>query len=157
MKQVIAIMLLLSMTATVSAQDVPVVPNVPEVPLLTPMEVGDKAPYKGVLLSPPAIADIIAEYKTFGDRLRLEIEKAQAEERAKGTMAVDSLKVQCDTDRKVAEAQVAEIEGRNKVLIKEQKRLERSQRNLTTWTVTGVALGLLVGTLGTFGVVRLID
>lgn len=134
----------------VRAQDV-VLPDIPEA-VLTPMEKEDKAPYQGVLLSPDAIANIIADYKTFDDKMKLQLEKATAEADASKKFAVSELTATCEADKKIISENVADAERRNKILIDEQKKLEKSQKNVLTWTIAGAAAGLAVGILGFFAV-----
>lgn len=158
MKKLIAFLLVivfLFAAAPARAQDVPVLPDVPDA-VLAPLDQYDLAPYRGVLLSPDAIANIIADYKTFGDKLRIELERVKAEDEANKKFAIDELTASCTTDKTIANEKLADAERRNKMLLDEQDKLEKSKKNVKAWALGGVAVGLVVGMLGFYGVLSVV-
>ena len=63
--------------------EVPVVAGEPDVgAAVSPMKKGDKAPFSGVLLSPRAVATIIAQIHATTDQIKIEVDKAKAESKA---------------------------------------------------------------------------
>jgi hypothetical protein len=108
------------------------------------------------LLSPDAIANIIADYKAFGDKLKVEFDRVKAEEDANKRFELGNLTATCEADKKIIRAEADDAERRNAILVQEQKRLEKSEKSVKTWTLLGLAAGVLVGSLSFYGVSSLV-
>lgn len=157
MKRFIALLVavVLFFTSSVSYADSEL--NLPDVPkaVLTPMEKDDKAPYQGVLLSADAIANIIADYKAFDEKLRIELERVQGEADAQKRFELGNLKAICDADKKILQTQIDKDARDKKMLIDRQKKLEKASKNVLLFTLLGAGAGVLVAGLGFYGVSQL--
>lgn len=120
--------------------------------VVVPMKKGDVAPYVGVLLTPEAVAKIVAEAKGCQDKVAVETSKARQEERALSDKTAADAKAAAERDAAVA---LARQESLQKALQDTTSRLaesERSRSNTTLYVVTGIASGV-VATLLTVYVV----
>lgn len=118
--------------------------------VITPLEKNEKAPYQGILLSPEAIANIIADYKAFEEKMKIELERQKREEEAQKKFEINNIISTCNADKKILDAKLKRSEGDNKLLLEEQKKLEKSQKNVLIWTLAGTGAGILVGTSITY-------
>jgi hypothetical protein len=151
------IILILFTPSVARGQDTPLdLQEIPEA-VLTPMEKDDRAPYQGVLLSPDAIANIIAEYRAFGEKLRIELERVQGEADAQKRFEIENLTAMCVADKKILQSEIDNDKRENKILIERQKKLEKANKSVLTWTLVGAGLGVLVTGLGYYGISRLTE
>ena len=97
-------------------------------PAITPVAKGTPAPYTGVLLTPEAVAKVIAEAKDCPKRVQVEVDRARGEEKARG-------------EKTVADVQ-AGLEQRDGMIKDLTTRLEKSEnaRSNTVWYIGGGAL-----------------
>lgn len=119
---------------------------------LTPIRKGQAAPYAGVLLTPKAVATIIAEKETEKEKIAAMVDAAVKTAEAKKDFQIAELKTNCETDIKnqkvIANANLEKV----KLLEKTVKQLQDDMPNRTTWTVVGFVGGVAV-TLATVFVV----
>lgn len=110
-------------------------------PIITPIQKGAPAPFTGILLTPEAVAKVIAEAKDCPKRVEVEAEKARAEEKARGDKALADLQADAKHDKTVLQAGIEQRDGMIKDL---GLRLEKSEqaRSNTIWYVGG---GVLAG------------
>jgi len=73
---------------------------------MTPLNKGMPSPYAGVLLSPPAIASIIADKESVPETIKIETDKARAEEQAASQFKVSEIEDKAKTYKAILETQV---------------------------------------------------
>ena len=108
-------------------------------PAITPVAKGTPAPYTGVLLTPEAVAKVIAEAKDCPKRVQVEVDRARGEEKARGEKTVADVQADAKRDRAVMQAGLEQRDGMIKDLT---TRLEKSEnaRSNTVWYIGGGAL-----------------
>jgi hypothetical protein len=115
-----------------------------------PLERGDKAPFTGVLLSPLAVATIVAERDAFDERIAIEVRKAKAECQARCDHKLRGQRIGCDADKKTLKASLDERKKRIDVLqrtIADEEK--KSKPNVWLWAGGGALTGAL-STVGVF-------
>src|SRR5712691_5395248 len=81
-------------------------PSEPDVgAALSPLRKSQPATFTGVLLSPVAVAAIIAELSSTKDLVKIEVDKVRTDEQVKATFQVNEVKSRAEADQKVAQAQ----------------------------------------------------
>jgi len=107
---------------------------------ISPLKLGQKAPFTGILLSPEAIAVVTSELKTQKQRVELEVNKAvklcQNDYETQLTIA----KIDINSTQQIADAKQTALVQQNDLLIKRIKVLEDSYVN-PTWYIGGGFLG----------------
>lgn len=112
---------------------------------ISPMKKGQIAPFTGVLLSPKATATIIAQLNTLQDQIKIEVDHARAEEKAKCDFRVNETTNRLETDKKILQAQVDE-KGKQVVILNDAlKQAEANRPNTPLWVGLGTGAGLVVG------------
>lgn len=130
-------------------------PPIPEVPknepnvgeAVSPMKRGQTAPFTGLLLSPAAVAKIIADIESKNDEIQLEVEKATAEQSAHHEYEKSIMKIRSESDSKIF---TIRIDGQQKEIdrLDAQLKQERESRpNVFAWTALGLGAGVLLSTL----------
>lgn len=119
---------------------------------LSPMQRGQVAPFTGVLLSPKAIASILAQTRTFNDKLKLEVETARAEERAHCDFRIAEVKTVLEADKKILQAQIEEKTRRITILEEDLKKNETSSQEILGWSALSFGLGVGLTILTTFAI-----
>lgn len=132
---------------TITLPDAPkLVPGEPDVgAAISPMKKGQIAPFTGVLLSPKATATLIAQLNVLQEQIKIEVDHARAEEKAKCDFRVAEVQTTAEADRKVLQAQV---DARNKeinVLTGVIKQHEENRPNTPLWVGLGTGVGFVVG------------
>lgn len=155
MKRIIASLLIAAQLAVVAPAfaDPPTLPQPPppvpgEVDVgaaISPMKKGQVAPFTGILLSPKATATIIAQLNTMQDQIKIEVDHARAEEKARCDFRVAETENRLETDKKILQAQVDEKTKTNALLTDQLKKAEESRPNLPLWVGLGTGVGLVVG------------
>mgnify|MGYP005834630607 CR=1 FL=1 len=108
---------------------------------VTPLNKGQPAPYIGVLLSPGAVAKLVAEKEAAAKALQLAVQHQADIDAAKLKFEIDRLTTTCNTDKKILQSQVEE--GRKRVdLLSEQLQKETGS---ISWKSLGVGAGVGVG------------
>jgi hypothetical protein len=108
------------------------------------MKKNDKAPFTGVLMSPEAVATIIAQQHASAAQTKIETDKALAESRAQCTYKTSELQTTCDKDKKVLQAQ---LDSKTKQLLSAEAALQEKSKDSTV--SPGVWVG--IGTIGGIG------
>ena len=117
---------------------------------MTPLDKGKPAPYPGVLLSPPAIASIIADKESVPEQIKIEVEKVRQEEQTLANYKLAESIVKSDTDKKILQTQLDNtLKSKNEI----QEELIKERNKPSGWTYVGIGAGLTVLTLigGFFG------
>lgn len=85
---------------------------------ISPLKKDNKAPFTGVLLSPAAVASIIAQAHVYDAQVKLEVDKTKAEEQAQCQYRVSEIKTTTDADKGILQARydakVKEVEALQK-------------------------------------------
>ncbi len=110
-------------------------------PVITAVQKGTPAPFAGVLLTPEAVAKVIAEAKDCPKRVEVEVDKARGEEKALGEKAVADAQSDAKRDKAILQAGIDQREGMIKDLNARLEKSEQSRGN--TWLFAGG--GLLTG------------
>lgn len=125
------------------------VPGEPDVgPAVSPLRWGQKAPFTGVLLSPEAIAKIIADVKATPAAIEIEVQRERKVQQALADHRVEQARIVADADRKVLEAQLEFSRRENTLLLERLEEVESDQPNMALW-VGGAFVGGVVVTLVT--------
>lgn len=140
--------------------EVPLLPPLPPLQLnepsvgkaISPLKMGQKAPFTGLLLSPEAIADMIAELNSIPEQIEIEKKKTLETCEAQCTFKLEWSKIESNTDNKILNARVEAEERQNKILVERVKELEDDKSNLLLWTAGGAVVGVLTTILIVFGV-----
>lgn len=121
---------------------------------LSPLKKSQPATFTGVLLSPAAVAAIIAELNSTKDLVKIEVDKARADEQAHVTFQVNEVKSQADANQKIAQAQ---LDARGKeidMLTTQLKKAEDNKSNTPLWAGLGFGAGVVVTVLAVVVVSR---
>lgn len=112
---------------------------------ISPMKKGQIAPFTGILLSPKATATIIAQLDSLQEQIKIEVDHARAEEKAKCDFQVAETKNKLETDKKILQAQVDD-QGKQITILNDQLKKEEANRpNTPLWVGLGTGAGLIIG------------
>lgn len=120
---------------------------------LSPMKKGDKAPFTGVLLSPKAIATLIAQLDSLDEQVSIEVDRAKAQSKAQSDFALSQLRTTTDADKKILQAQV-DAETKQVNALQLQLSNQPGPPNVMLWTGGGVIGGVVLTVLTVFAVSR---
>lgn len=110
-------------------------------PIITPVQKGAPAPFTGILLTPEAVAKVIAEAKDCPKRVQVETDRARGEEKAHGEKALADAQADAKRDRAVMQAGMDQRDGMIKDLTTRLDKSEQARSN--TWLFAGG--GVLAG------------
>jgi len=147
---------LCSLTPHVYAQDATInLQNIPDIQLqpnetdvgaaLSPMKIGQKAPFTGVLLSPRAVAIMIAQIHAIEEQIAIEVTRAKAETQAEGDFRVSEATTQFTADITILNAQLEARDQELIILNEVIRQHEKSRPNVMLWTGLGAAVGFVIG------------
>jgi hypothetical protein len=139
------------LASTVPAWADPLAPTPP--PIVTPLKQGQAAPWTGVLLSPPAVAQVVAQHDISKEVIDLAVKHQVELDAAQQNYALSSATTTCTADKTVLQAQVTDYNTQNKIL---NEQLKKATSGLSTpvWIGIGFAGGVVVTTLITVAVVK---
>jgi len=149
MKRFISSLLVISVLATAVpafADDTPIGP-----PVVAPLDKGAIAPFTGVLLSPPAIAQIIAERDSVAARIAAAVYHQSQVDDANRRFDIDSLMSTCTADKSILQAQVDDGK-RQVVILNDQLKKSTSGPPATLWIGLGAVAGVALTVLTVFAV-----
>jgi hypothetical protein len=109
--------------------------------VISPMKKGDKAPFTGILLSPKAVATVIAQLHAANDQIKIEVDRARGEDKAQCDFKLFEAKAKSDADQKVLQAQ---IDAKQKELNAAEEQLKKAQSS-NSWMPVYVGLGAAGG------------
>lgn len=121
---------------------------------LSPMKLGQKAPFTGVLLSPTAVANVIVEIETFEERLHIDVMRAINEERAMGDKRFNDASAGCVADKKELQANLDASKREVDIYKVELKKSNDSQSNPYIWASLGAIGGAAFTLLTVFAVTQ---
>jgi len=121
---------------------------------LSPMKLGQRAPFTGVLLSPAAVANVIVEFETFEERLHIEVMRSVSEERAAGDKRLSDANAGCVADKKELQANLDASKRETDAYKTELKNIKDSQPNPYIWAGLGALGGAAFTLLTVFAVTQ---
>lgn len=122
---------------------------------ISPMRSGQRAPFSGVLFSPPAVANVIVELESFEERLHIEIMRTISEQQADCDKKISDVENKLTTDKKILQAN---IDSKNilikelNVQIKNLKDERDSKWHPGAWLGIGAAGGIALTVLTAFAI-----
>lgn len=123
-------------------------PNEPDVgAAISPMKRNQQAPFTGVLLSPAAVASIIADINSKNEAIRIEVDRAIKSQSAKHEYDISLLKLRSESDNKISQIRIDE-QRKELNRVDEQLKKEREDRpNPMVWASLGLGAGIILSTL----------
>jgi hypothetical protein len=109
---------------------------------ISPLKKGQIAPFTGVLLSPKAVASVIAELDSFGERIKIETDKTKGEDKAQCDFQVNSVKIQAEADAKVAQAKLDEALKRVEIFQNMVNQQQSTSSDPLLWGGLGFGIGV---------------
>ena len=116
-------------------------------PVVTPVQKGAPAPFAGVLLTPEAVAKVIADAKDCPKRIDVETAKARDEEKARGEKAVADVQADAKRDKAIFQAGIEQRDGTIKDLTARLDKSEQSRSNTWLFASGGVLAGAAIAIL----------
>lgn len=117
--------------------------------VVTPLNKGQLAPYTGVLMSPEAVAQIIAEKESTAKALQLAVQHQVDLDEAKLKFETDRITTTCTADKKILQAQVDN--GHRQInILNEQLKKETGGPSPLGWLAIGGGTGIAVTLLTVF-------
>ncbi len=109
------------------------------------MRKGQIAPFTGVLLSPRALATVVAELNAIQDRIKIEVDLAVGIAEAQCDFEVAETENRLGTDKRILQAQLNENQKRIAILNEQLKKEEDNRTNAPLWIGLGVGGGFVAG------------
>jgi len=116
-------------------------------PVITPVAKNAPAPFAGVLLTPEAVARIVAEAKDCPKRAVVEAERARGEQKALDDKTLADARSDAKRDREVFQAGIDQRDGNIKDLTARLEKSEQARGNVWLWAGGGVLAGAVIVTL----------
>jgi len=116
-------------------------------PVITPVTKGALAPFTGILLTPEAVARVIAEAKDCPKRMLVETDRARAEEKAHSEKTLANAVSDTKRDREIAKAAIEQRDDNIKDLTTRLEKSESARGNAWLWAGGGVLVGAVIVTL----------
>lgn len=116
---------------------------------VTPLAKGQPAPYEGVLLSPDAVANIMAEKDEADEREKLAVQHQADVDAANTKYQIDVLNAKCLADATVLRAELDDNKKQVNLLTDQLKKNSGST-STTTWIGVGAVGGVVVTLLTVF-------
>ncbi len=121
-------------------------------PIITTVQKGAPAPFTGILLTPEAVAKVIAEAKDCPRRIVVETDKARGEEKARADKAVADVQADAKRDKTVLQAGIDQRDGMIKDLNGRLEKSENARSNTWLFAGGGVVAGAALVILTVFAV-----
>lgn len=128
-------------------------PSFAEPPVITPIAKGQAAPFAGVLLTPEAVAQIIATSSDCKRRIAVEIEHATEIQKENDAKLIADMQSNAERDKKIFGANLVSKDGQIKDLTNALKNAENARNNTWMWVGGGVLSGMLLA-IGTVVIVN---
>lgn len=117
-------------------------------PIITPLTKGQPAPFAGVLLTPEAVAKVIAEAQDCPKRVKIEADHARDVQKAEDDKVLADVRADAERDKKVFQAGIVARDGQIKDLTSALQKSENARKDNWLWVGGGALVGVLV-TVGT--------
>lgn len=112
--------------------------------LLSPLRKGQAAPFTGILLSPPAAADVIVGIETFQERIDIEVSNAVKKEQNECEKKVLDERARLESEKKVVQAESDRKTRTIDSLNIELEKARSGQTNPVVWIGVGTLGGIVV-------------
>lgn len=122
---------------------------------ISPMKKRQRAPFSGVLFSPPAVANVIVELESFEERLHIEIMRTINEQQAECDKKLSDVENKLTTDKKILQANINSKDKLIKELnvqIKTLKDEKETRWHPGAWLGIGAASGIALTVLTAFAI-----
>lgn len=116
-------------------------------PVITPVAKNAPAPFAGVLLTPEAVARIVAEAKDCPKRAAVEAERARDEQKAMDDKVMADARSDAKRDREVLQAGIDQRDDNIKDLTTRLEKSEQARSSAWLWAGGGVLVGAVIVTL----------
>ena len=116
-------------------------------PVVTPLAKGAPAPFAGILLTPEAVANVIATANECPKRTQVEVDRARGEEQATCDKKLADAKSDAKRDGAVFQAGIDQRDGTIKDLLVRLDKSEQARGNTWLWVGGGVLAGVVITTL----------
>jgi hypothetical protein len=116
-------------------------------PTVAAVKKGQPVPFDGTLLSPEAVATVVADRQASEETVKAETTRVQSEERAKCTFTVDEAKATSDARLTVSGANLEAEQKKEAALNFALKKEIASRPNVVFWSVLSAAAGAGAATL----------
>jgi hypothetical protein len=113
-------------------------------PVITPLTKGQPAPFAGVLLTPEAVAKVIADAQDCPKRIKVESDHARDVQKAEDDKTLADAQADADRDKKVFQAGITSRDGQIKDLTTALQKSENARGNTWLWVGGGVVAGALL-------------
>jgi len=113
-------------------------------PIVTPLTKGQPAPFSGVLLTPEAVAKVIADAQDCPKRIKVEADHARDVQKAEDDKALADAQADAERDKKVLQAGIVSRDGQIKDLTAALQTSENARKNNWLWVGGGVVAGALL-------------
>jgi hypothetical protein len=113
---------------------------------LSPLKKLQIAPFTGVLLSPLAVANLIAELNAKSEEIKIEVDKAKDDAKVKFEYEKTILQNSCIADKKVIEANLINQQKQVALLDAALRAEIESRPSPAGWAILGLAAGVIVAT-----------
>jgi hypothetical protein len=133
--------------ATVTTPDAAPTPP----PIIYPLNKGQPSPLTGVLFSPEAVAQIIAQRDTAAAAAQLAVQHQQELDDAAKKYALDSAATTCTADKNVLSAQLTDAQKQNQIL-QDQLKKNTGGPGAPVWIGLGFVGGVVVTVVTAFAV-----
>ena len=114
---------------------------------LSPLKKLQAAPFAGVLLSPLAIATLIADINARKEETQIEVDRATSKLQANFDYDKSVLMNKCDADTKVYKAQLDHKQNEIKALTKALEEQDKQKQDPLVWAFIGLATGIVSATV----------
>ena len=113
---------------------------------LSPLKKFQLSPFTGVLLSPLAVANLIAELNAKSEEIKIEVDKAKSEAKVKFEYEKSILQNSCVADKRVIEANLISQQKQVASLDAALRAEIESRPSPIGWAILGLAAGVVVTT-----------
>jgi hypothetical protein len=110
---------------------------------LSPMRKGQFSPFTGVLISPLAVATLIAELRAKDEETKIEVDRAKGELEANFVYEKRVLENQCAADKKIVLADVQSKKEQISSLDSALRTELETRPNPAFWMILGIATGVV--------------
>ena len=120
--------------------------------VIAPINKAQPAPFSGVLFSPASAAWVITEFKNVNQKTKIEVDKARAEESAKGTFLLKETEAKWVADKKIASAKIDSQAADILFLSDKLKKVENVSNLAPLYVGLGVTGGIVLTLLTVWAV-----
>lgn len=120
--------------------------------VISPMKMGQKAPFTGLLLSPQAVAQIIVNLNSQQAETDIQVTKAKETQKAVDQLIIDDKDAQITLIKSTTNVQIKDLDDEVNTLTKKLQDAEKSAPNLPLWIGVGAVGGIVLTVVTVFAV-----